>query len=413
MIEIYGLNSKFKKYLDLLDEALLRLSARDDPFSGVLEDVQRLISQDKSLSLKALNDFFNICRQFRKTQFSCDVINKNKDIEKTWLPLIILGQDWNDVLKSIYGYILPSELKSCSRIILTPIKKNKNISVSIQLKDKFQISNDEFDEIFYSYIKSEFNLKIDNYNVDEQILYLGNNQIIEIPLIDGEKLISGSLPKTIEYLLRWGSIKNLRIEYPLEDSIYPKLNDVISSVVVVPLGDTDFWKKNIEGIWNELFSLLNILPQKPIHLIISSGAAEFYPIIEKMVHDMFESHDLIFEYSDDEFEKHFLARHFTFLGKNYLRTGSEYTNLLKLFQKFPGDDSNIETQLIPNSASIVEKKYLLSKNILERIGNILFLRSFSKILLTVGSNAQEELKNALLKTKVTNGFNTGNFKFNY
>ena len=392
MLKASGLSFEFRRSLELLNNALPIPSSKEHSF---LSHVDHLINQIREINEDISDDidrFLKSCREIRRQQFCIKSENIGKDIEKTWLHLLVFGKDWVAIVKEVLGFSLPNDLSSCKIIKLYPHGKKVPLKLSVTLKKEISIPGEEFEQLFYPNIKKAFDIEIHDYSVEEQLLKLKESQCIEIDNEQSSKLVNGTLPKSIQYLLKWSGIEEISIGYPISESIVPQPSDVISNVVVIPACSNSSWKPDafspiVSSIaWRSIWNAMELSEQSPVHLIVSSDSPEFYPLIDDYLKGLNECYKYLRNKSVQLINA-LTLRHITLFEPNFLRSGSEFEYLEGLFEKEFGGAEGHQSQLKVKSDFILNQSDLGQK-LFERIGNMYFLKEVIASLEEQGNRAR-------------------------
>jgi len=391
MLKTPGLSFEFRQALELLDNALPIPSSNEHAFLG---NIDQLLEQTKEVDESVSNSieqFLKSCREIRRQQFSIKKENTDLDIKRTWLHLLVFGKDWVDILKEVTGFSLSKILTPCRIIKLSPHAKNEPYKVCVTLKNEFNISGEEFEQLFYPYLKKAFDIEINDYSVEDQLLKLEKSQSIEIDHEQSSKFINGILPKSIQYLAKWSGIEEISIGYPVSERTVPQVDDVISKIVIVPSCSHLSWKPDelstIDSnlAWCSIWNAMDLPEQSPIHIVVSSNSEEFYPLIDKYLKKLKECYKYL-SYKSNELFIALALRHITFTTTSLLRPGSKFNYLENIFNKTADDSGKQQNQLKINSDFVVNQNGLRLK-LLERIGSMYFLKEVIDKLEEQGTQA--------------------------
>lgn len=102
-----GLSSGFNRYLRNLDMLLPRTIRKGDHGAHILQNTLQDIASVTPAAAAAIDGFLQACDQFRQQQFWIDEDHEYRDTASCWLPLLVLGKGWRDVVSSVLNVNVP------------------------------------------------------------------------------------------------------------------------------------------------------------------------------------------------------------------------------------------------------------------------------------------------------------------
>jgi uncharacterized membrane protein YkvA (DUF1232 family) len=404
-----GLSVDFCRYLGLLDRALPKESRANDDIVAVLYASLPGVTKISPDAAKSLEAFLAACCRFRDQQFGPDSTRHCEDLKDVWLPIVVLGGDWQATTEELLSITMHPKAGKATYLTFKPVRHNEPPSFTVGIEPVIKLNEQSFDS-FVAQVKKPFRLRT-TYDVDEQKLEVKGKTRVEskVEPKEGERFLAGDIPRWLELLLDWSAVRDIEIAYPYQPVQIAGVRDAIVSMVVLPGYPPQWRNADMSACLRELTGKLDIGDQSCLHMMLGQRAPEFYPLLDRYVGQLLEGDRLLFgsnvgcdktkvakvtEYSD-----HFLARHISLAKNAELRAENQYAHLAQLFES-TADGKGIAT---PKRAFTIERGRLGS-TLFARIGSLEYLDWAVRQLVVIGETACKKCQStSSTNSEVPNG----------
>lgn len=381
------LDDHFNNTYSFLKYALPDLTNKNNIYSKLIFQVLNDLQNIDIESYKCFNSLLSAVTEFYNTNFSLNVTEKFTDLKCTWLPILIVGSEWNTILYHLLEFNFHHKFSYAQSIRLSPTAQRKPVTVSFTLKNTItNVDSDHF-KLFANYIKEDFDIPIE-YDVDKEIIYLPgkNNFTISTENFPNlSNILFGQLPHWIEFLLDMNAFFFIDITYPIRKIDATPFKNIIKSILILPKHNSNFWFCNTSNSLNQsinaIYDLLHIPRCSIFVFILSALEYEWYPFIDAYINKLFVNNkDLLQANSPSELSKesykyleNLLSRVILLVKTCDIRKNATFNYLPLLFKQ-----SNEESGLLVKNYFTYDNNIT---NILHNnISNLEYLHSFIALM---------------------------------
>lgn len=235
MRPLAGLPDYYNRAAVILRKALPQPLLSDDPLMLTLSALDPV---DKGFLAEAsdpLRLFVRTSENLLESDYGPIASLAGTSMKDLWLPILLLGRGWSGHVESLLGIPATSwnDLGLVRAIIFTPVTNREKPKLIVRLHNPIIGIRREFYKDFENSIKTPFRLRATFNRLEERIDLLDEaSRIINGPVDDAERMLSGSIPAWLGLLLKWGAVERIEIAYQHESG--SDIKNQIAAIAAIP-----------------------------------------------------------------------------------------------------------------------------------------------------------------------------------
>ena len=410
MRQLPGLPDNYNRAADILRKALPQPLLSDDPLMLMLSALDPV---DKGFLAEVSNPlrlFVRTSENLLASDYGPLASLAGTSLKDLWLPVLLLGRGWSGHVESLLGIPATSwnDLGYVQSIRFTPVTNREKPQLIVRLHNPIIGIRREYYKDFENSIKSPFRLRAAFNRLEERIDLLDEtSRIVNAPVDDAERMLSGSIPAWLSLLLKWGAVEQIQIAYQYEPG--SNIKNQIAGIVAIPECPSGVASSSQDAaiFLDHCFTWLGVpgsrssIPSS-VFILLSSAGEEWYHLLDvycARMHSFFykdcglnsgsneADQDTISGKDELPWFLSLIERRVGFPPDSDLRMENEFSCIPALFD-FDNDSSKGKIQqryTVPSTCNIAE--------LLEwRIGRVPFLIELAELLMAKFNRLLNEIQ---------------------